>query len=64
MIVESNNLKYNKWLPINSILGKGIEGTYEGHNTIEGSLFHLYMCQNVVPTWDTGGLLEFEHGTW
>ena len=34
------------------------------NNTIiEGSLFHLYMCQNVVSTWDTSGG-RCEHDMW
>ena len=31
------------------------------YDTIEGSLFHLNLCQNVVFTWDSVGLSKCEH---
>jgi hypothetical protein len=36
----------------------------KSQHTIEGSLFHLYMCWNVVSTWKTSGHGECEHDTW
>ena len=58
----SEHLPYHK-LPSNSRLVCALKRT-QG-NTGEGYPFHLHMCLNVVPMWDTSGVFRVcEHDTW
>ena len=37
------------------LLGQSKASTKRQISTLEDSLFHLYMCWNVIVTWDTSG---------
>ena len=51
------NLWYATQLPYWQLLI--MQGCYS--TTIEGALFHLYYCWNVIPTWDPMCLIQCRH---